>query len=273
MLSYPGLRIALVASALASVASSGAWAQEKLNREFKMPLRTEPFTAQPDAAGSVYVRRMTDIIRNVHSIDVLPISKPDKIRTVQFLDTFGTCRVRSAGFILRLREDDKGRKQLTLKTRSPDADWVRKTEFAAASSAKGKSKIEEDILPPNKSQLSRSVSVVLPEGEVAPTLVEGLSKIFPIIGTLIASNDFVGPVENMKAKERAYGMPKWQVNGVTFEAEVALWLNDAGKVLFAEASFRYTVPEGEAEAQAAAAAADKLFAAMQADRTGRVSSR
>ena len=243
---------------------------ETVSREFKLPLRTEPFTAQLDAAGSAYARRLSSMILAAHGAQVLPTPKSEKLRTVRFLDTFGSCKLRTAGFILRMREDDKGRQQLTLKTRSSDTDWVRKTELNAVGGVKVKTKLEEDVLPPDLSQLSRSVTITLGEGQPVPFDLEGANRMFPVLAAT-QGQEMVGPVENLLAKERAYVLPKWTVGGVEFEAEIGIWfgtdgkLGTDGKVLFAEGSFRYVGPTGAAEAAAAAAAAAKLFAAMQAD--------
>jgi hypothetical protein len=230
-----------------------------------MPLRTEPFSEQPDAAGSVYARRLTALILAAHGAEVLPTPKREKVRTVRFLDTFGSCKIRTAGFILRMREDDKGGQQLTLKTRSSDSEWVRRTELTVAPGLKSKSKLEEDVLPPDLAQLSRAVSINLGEGQPVPYDMESANRLFPV---LVATHgqEMVGPVEGLLAKERAYVLPKWTAGGVEFEAETGIWLSITGKVLFAEASFRYVVPNDAAQADAAAAAAGKLFAAMQADK-------
>jgi len=238
-------------------ACTGAAAAEDLSREFKLPLQLAAFEASPEAATAAYARALSRLIQRSHGVDAGDASKPDKTRQVRFLDTPGTCTLRKAGFILRERADDK-RRQVTLKTRSPDSSWVMQTRLDTPNA---KSKLEEDISAPLEARLSRSATLALKGA--APASLEAASGLFPVLTTLAARDEPLETVEGLTVREVGYQLPRWISQGVGFEADLSLWYDSAGKLLFSEASFRYDVPAAGADNAATQAAA--LFRAMQAD--------
>lgn len=243
----------LLALGLLAQGARGAEA-EPMSREFKVALKLSAF-ADAEAGRQQYAAQWADWIRRSQGVELAPRLKLDKTRSVQFLDVRGACAVRAAGFILRARDDDKGRQRLTLKTRSSDADWVRRTDISAPG---GAAKLEEDINP-GKSQLSRSVTVKLDKDDPLPSSLRSAARSFPALSRLGLQGD-LARVSDLVIQEQVYAMVPWQVQGVKIEAELSFWHGAAGELLFAEASFSYDVPTQGAEA--AARAAQALFDAM-----------
>lgn len=244
----------------ACVLCAFAWASpalaEEMSREFKVPLKMAQF-ADADAARAQYAAQWAEWIQRTQGVAVAPKLKLDKSRAVQFLDVRGSCDLRAAQFVLRVRDDDKGRQRLTIKTRSADAAWVRATDISAPG---GAVKLEEDINP-GKSQLSRSVTVKLDKDDPVPSSIRTASRSLPALSRLGLQGN-LERVSGLLIQEQVYAMPTWKVQGVPVEAELNFWTTDAGALVFVEASFSYTVPDRDAEAVGKAAQA--LFDAMVA---------
>ncbi len=240
-----------------SMWSGSAAAQgEAMSREFKVPLKLSAF-ANADAGRQQYATQWAQWIHASQGVTVAPKLKLDKSRSVQFLDVRGSCDLRAAQYVLRARDDDKGRQRLTLKTRSPDAAWVRATDISAPG---GAAKLEEDINP-GKSQLSRSVTVKLDKEDPLPTSIRTAARSLPALSRLSIQGN-LERVSGLLIQEQVYAMPTWKVQGTTVEAELSFWTSDAGELVFAEASFSYDVPSRDADGVAQAAKA--LFDAMVA---------
>lgn len=250
--------------ATCAATACGLAGAESLSREYKLPLQNAAF-ADVGAAGPLYAQAFAAAVQAAHGVAVDATAKAERARQVSFLDTPGSCALRKAGFILRLREDDK-RRQLTLKTRSADATWVRATRLDAAGA---KNKLEEDVSAPGRGQLSRSSSLQLKGADAAPADLAAAAARWPVLQALPAGAP-LAVVQGQVIHEQGHALPRWRVAGVEFEGDLSFWRDAAGRLLFSEVSFRYEVPQGEsaeagAAAAAAARAADALFQRLQAD--------
>ncbi len=228
--------------ALSVWAGVGQAQTEAMSREFKVPLKLSAF-ADAEAGRQQYVAQWTQWIQASQGVNLAPKLKLDKSRSVQFLDVRGSCDLRAAQFVLRARDDDKGRQRLTLKTRSSDAAWVRATDISAPG---GSAKLEEDVNP-GKSQLSRSVTVKLDKEDPLPTSIRTASRALPALSRLGAQGN-LERVSNLLIQEQVYALPSWKLGGTTVEAELSFWTTDSGELVFVEASFSYDVPARDPDA-------------------------
>lgn len=240
---------------LALSAGAGLAQSEAMSREFKVPLKLSAFS-DAESGRQQYATQWAQWIQATQGLTVAPKLKLDKSRSVQFLDVRGSCDLRAAQFVLRARDDDKGRQRLTIKTRSPDAAWVRATDISAPG---GAAKLEEDINP-GKSQLSRSVTVKLDKDDPLPSSIRTAARALPALSRLGIQGN-LERVSGLLIQEQVYAMPSWKVQGATVEAELSFWSTESGELVFAEASFSYDVPR---EAEPVAKAAQALFDAMVA---------
>lgn len=239
---------------LAALAFAGLTQAQAMSREFKVPLKLSAFS-DAEAGRQQYAAQWAQWIQSTQGVAVAPKLKLDKARSVQFLDVRGSCDLRNAQLVLRARDDDKGRQRLTLKTRSPDAAWVRATDINAPG---GSAKLEEDINP-GKSQLSRSVTVKLDKEDPLPSSLRTASRSFPALSRMGLKGD-LERVSGLLVQETVYAMPSWKLQGTSIEAELSFWATETGAVVFAEASFSYEVPERDPEGFARLA--QGLFDAM-----------
>jgi hypothetical protein len=239
-----------------------AAATEPLSHEFKLPLQTDRFAKNEQAAAKAYAESFAALLRQTHLAQVRPRARLEHEREVRFLDTPRDCALRSAGFILRARTEGPSL-QLTLKTRSSDEAWVRATRLDAPGAT---SKLEEDVEAPAQRRLSRSVSLKLP-GEASPSTLAQAALGFPALAGLARDDAPLGLVGGAAVSETVYKLPSWKSAGTRFEASLTIWRSvQDGKLLFVESDFGYTAPADPARAQAAATQARALFAAMQSDR-------
>jgi hypothetical protein len=228
--------------ALSVWAGVGHAQTESMSREFKVPLKLSAF-ANGEAGRQQYAAQWAQWIQASQGVSVAPKLKLDKTRSVQFLDVRGSCDLRAAQFVLRARDDDKGRQRLTLKTRSSDAAWVRATDISAPG---GAAKLEEDVNP-GKSQLSRSVTVKLDKEDPLPTSIRTAARSLPALSRLGVQGN-LERVSGLLIQEQVYAMPSWKLGGATIEAELSFWTTDSGELVFAEASFSYDVPAKDPDA-------------------------
>lgn len=243
--------------ALTSVLTTSclAAASEPMSREFKLSLDTAQF-AQQEAAARTYATRFKDLVKLHMGVEAGAEFRQEKARQVRYLDTPGSCKLARSGYILRERTDG-GKRQLTLKLRHADSAHVMQARLAGTDA---KSKLEEDVSPPMNGRLSRSASIRVPQ---APTLLGQAAAMFPILAAQGRDDEPLQTVGALVGMEAVYGIGQWQSQGVEWDTDLTFWNDAQGKLLFAEASFRYSVPEQNADQ--AALAAQRLFLAMQAD--------
>lgn len=215
------------------------------SREYKLLLNTDRFTDRK--AGAEHFRELVEFLARQHGGEVVERQREEIRRVTEYYDTTAFA-LQHHGFCLRLREEqgDGGAKYcLTLKYRAPDRYLAAAQDVATAK--KGKTKFEEDILPPFVSKFARSVSLKL---DARPDLATfgDLVEIFPGLKALdIHAATALQRVNGLRACEIARHLGKLRFGGAP---EVKLCLSfwylaedDHSPPLVVEFSYDYDLPD------------------------------
>jgi hypothetical protein len=241
------------------------------SREYKLMLNVDRFKDR--AQGSQVFLNLLDFLVEKGGGKIIEKQNKEERRLTCYLDTAESA-LRQHGFSLRLREEAHAadRFQINLKYRGADRYLASAQDLS--SSAKGKSKFEEDVLPPFVSKLAHSISI---DPDIMPDLdrMKNLVSLFPGIKKLgLDAQAAVKIVNDFKAVEVVRKLCKMQFGGPpTMKASLSFWyLTEEAEdwPLVGEFSFDYDVPESAAQEDTlemyprqAVEGANDLFAAVQ----------
>jgi hypothetical protein len=227
--------------------ADGAYATEEESeaipvgsREYKVLLDTSRFSGDPDLAAALLEAEIIDLVEeNLDRPHEGTLTELDKQRTVWFLDTPGSCMLRSQGYALRERFEDEER-EVTLKFRSPDR-YLAANADVSADSDDAETKLEEDIKPPHASVFSQSTKVEV-SLDAAFERFEDTSDLFPGLDDLDVDDDApLALVGGLQVYERVYGELEVDLGKQEADLEITLWYAspDDAEPAVAELSFKY----------------------------------
>jgi hypothetical protein len=177
---------------------------------------------------------------------ILERQNKDEERQTCYLDT-AEFALRQQGFALRLREEARAADGFQLNLKYRGADRYLSAAQDLSSPAKGKTKFEEDVLPPFVSKFAHSISI---ETDIMPDLdrMKDIVSLFPgLKGLPIDGQTGVKIINNFKAVEIVRKLCKLQFGGPPIiKASLSFWyLTKAAKdwPLVGEFSFDYDVLE------------------------------
>jgi hypothetical protein len=239
------------------------------SREYKLMLNVERFKDR--AQGSQAFLHLLQFLVEKGGGTIIETQRKEDRRLTCYLDTAESA-LRQHGFALRLRQETAAAFQITLKYRGADRYLAAAQDLSSA--AAGKTKFEEDILPPFVSKFAHSVSI---DTGIMPDLdrMNKVASLFPGLQELdIDARAAVKIVNEFKAVEIVRKLCKAQFGGPpTIKACLSFWyLTQAAEEwpLVGEFSFDYDMPESAADAEAleryprpAVEGANYLFAALQ----------
>ncbi len=211
------------------------------SKEFKILLKAIKFK-NPTAGASTFLQLVINLAAE-HGIPFSagPGRESSITREVIFLDTRDFDFYKNS-YILRKRYRSSDNKHdVVLKYRAKSFQDAENANVEATSIFKGKKKFEEDINCKTDNSFKSVFSLsnkIKSDIKKIPETIEGLSKVFPIIGKIkIPGNSKVTTVNNRKIIEKKYspGLLYFS-NKVKGETALSIWyLNE--KVLVAEFSF------------------------------------
>jgi len=222
---------------LLGAASAAHAADDPLTaKEYKVLLDPAKFQAEPiDTADSFLVELRRNLTAAGFAPNVEGSFAVDKVRTVRFYDSPGTCRLKALHYSLRERVEGSEHK-INLKFRSDDQSTAAGTKVSGSS---GKAELEADITPPFKPVYSHSATEPLPPGTALKTLAD-VVDLFPPTKTLgLPSQETLSVVSDLSITERTYDGPKSDLGQNKAKFTLTLWYaGSSPTVTSAELSFK-----------------------------------
>ena len=191
------------------------------SREYKLMLNADRF--QDRGHGSEVFLGLIDFLIKKEGGKIIEVQNKEERRRTSYLDTLELA-LHQNGFALRLREESQvnGVFQLNLKHRAPDR-YISAAQDLSSSHG-GKTKFEEDIMPPFISKFSHSTSV---DNSNMPDLsnMEKVTSFFPGLRRLgIDGRVAVRTVNEFKATEVVRKLCKFQFGELpTIKASLSFW--------------------------------------------------
>ncbi len=244
MLSF---RFKLIASGLCCVMASGPVAAnpDVTAREYKLLLNPALFTYTTESSQvNSYFSAFTNAVEAKIARDVSGSLSLDKVRTVKFYDTAGSCLLNNSGYIFRDRIEG-GQSEVTLKFRSADP-YIADFEDLSASSNQADTKLEADI----GAKADNAFVIVYGHSTTSPNTrtinnFEDINVHFPGFYTNygIADSTALALVGNLAIHERVYDGGMIDLGSIDAEVSLTLWYSSAPtpsqKPVVVEVSFKY----------------------------------
>ena len=242
------------------------------SREYKLMLNVDRFKDRKQGAD-VFFHLLDFLITKKARGKITKLQNEEEGRLTSYLDT-PELALRQQGLSLRLRQEAKAEDgfQVSLKYRASDR-YISAAQDLSSPQA-GKTKFEEDILPPFVSKFSHSTSV---KTATEPDLssIEKVSFFFPGLKKLNQrGEEMVKTVNDFKAVEVVRKLCKFQFGEPPeIKASLSFWYlpeNENDWPLVAEFSFDYDLPVSgtdgdklEMYPSEVVEGANRLFSALQ----------
>ena len=192
------------------------------SREYKLMLNTDRFKS-PEQGSEIFLDLINFLVEKEGGKITKKQNKEEKRKT-SYLDTSELALWRQ-GFTLRLREEDKAEDgfQINLKYRSPDR-YISAAQDLSSSQA-GKTKFEEDILPPFVSRFSHSTSINTSALPDLSSMKKVISLFLGLKHLEIDGNTTVETVKGFEAKEVVRKLCQFQFEEATtiVKASLSFW--------------------------------------------------
>jgi hypothetical protein len=240
------------------------------SREYKLMLNVDRFKDREQASQEFL--SLLDFLVKKEGGSVEEQNEEEK-RQTSYLDT-PEGALRQKGFALRLREEDDDEEEFQINLKYRASDRYISAAQDLSSTQEGKTKFEEDILPPFVSKFSHSISI---ETDTAPELgtMNKVMDLFPGLRELdIDENTPVKTVNDFKVLEvdRKLCKLEFDVEPI-IKASLSFWYfigRENGWPLVGEFSFDYDVLDSEADREKlemyphqVVEGANRLFNALQ----------
>jgi hypothetical protein len=217
------------------------------SREYKLMLNVDRFKDREQASQEFL--SLLDFLVKKEGGSVEEQNEEEK-RQTSYLDT-PEGALRQKGFALRLREEDDDEEEFQINLKYRASDRYISAAQDLSSTQEGKTKFEEDILPPFVSKFSHSISI---ETDTAPELgtMNKVMDLFPGLRNLdIDENTPVETVNDFKALEIVRKLCKLKFGEEPIiKASLSFWYLTGEEdewPLVGEFSFDYDVLDSEAD--------------------------
>jgi hypothetical protein len=217
------------------------------SREYKLMLNVDRFKDR-EHASEVFLS-LLDFLVSKEGGSVEEQNEEER-RQTSYLDT-PEGALRQKGFALRLREEDDDEEEFQINLKYRASDRYISAAQDLSSTQEGKTKFEEDILPPFVSKFSHSISI---ETDTAPELgtMNKVMDLFPGLRNLdIDENTPVETVNDFKALEIVRKLCKLKFGEEPIiKASLSFWYLTGEEdewPLVGEFSFDYDVLDSEAD--------------------------
>jgi hypothetical protein len=217
------------------------------SREYKLMLNVDRFKDR-EHASEVFLS-LLDVLASKEGGSVEEQNEEER-RHTSYLDT-PEGALRQQGFALRLREEDDDEEEFQINLKYRASDRYISAAQDLSSPQDGKTKFEEDILPPFVSRFSHSISI---ETDTVPELdtMNKVMALFPGLRELdIDENTPVETVNDFKVLEVVRKLCKLKFGEEPkIKASLSFWYfigQEKGWPLVGEFSFDYDVLDSEAD--------------------------
>jgi hypothetical protein len=237
------LRFGLVGLVLA--AGSAQAADKLTGKEYKVLLDPTKFQAQPVATANTFLGELrTKLAAAGFDRTVDGSFAVDKVRTVRYYDSPGTCRLNNLGYNFRERVEGTKR-EINLKFRSDSQSTAANTNVGGSSSD-AETKLEADITPPFKFVYSHSTTEPLSATKNL-NILDDVVDLFPPTKSLnLPKQETLAIVGNLSINERTYDGPQSDLGQQDAEFTLTLWYaGSSSTVANAEVSFKVEDKDGD----------------------------
>jgi hypothetical protein len=218
------------------------------SREYKLMLNVDRFKDR-EHASEVFLSLLDFLVRKARG-SVVEEQNEEERRYTSYLDTLQGA-LRQQGFALRLREEDDDEEEFQINLKYRASDRYISAAQDLSSPQDGKTKFEEDILPPFVSKFSHSTSI---ETDADPELdsMHKVMALFPGLRELdIDENAPVETVNDFKALEVVRKLCKLKFDEEPIiKASLSFWYlteDEDEWPMIGEFSFDYDVPDNGAD--------------------------
>jgi hypothetical protein len=241
------------------------------SREYKLMLNVDRFKDREQASQEFL--SLLDFLVSKEGGSVVEVQNEEERRQTSYLDTPERA-LHQKGFALRLREEDDDEQEFQINLKYRASDRYISAAQDLSSTQEGKTKFEEDILPPFVSKFSHSISI---ETDRAPELgtMNKVMDLFPGLRELdIDENTPVETVNDFKVLEVDRKLCKLEFDeDPEIKASLSFWYLTGEEdewPLVGEFSFDYDVLDSEADREKlevyphrVVEGANRLFNALQ----------
>ena len=218
------------------------------SREYKLMLNVDRFKDREQASQEFL--SLLDFLARKERGSVVEEQNEEERRQISYLDTLEGA-LRQKGFALRLREEDDDEEEFQINLKYRASDRYISAAQDLSSTQEGKTKFEEDILPPFISKFSHSISI---ETDTTPELgtMNKVMDLFPGLRELdIDENTPVKTVNDFKVLEVDRKLWKLEFGlEPIIKASLSFWYfigRENGWPLVGEFSFDYDLLDSEAD--------------------------
>jgi len=237
------LRFGLVGLVLA--AGSAQAADTLTGKEYKVLLDPTKFQAQPVATANTFLGELrTKLTAAGFDRTVDGSFAVDKVRTVRYYDSPGTCRLNALGYNFRERVEGTKR-EINLKFRS-DSQSTAAGRDVSGSDDDAETKLDADITPPFKWVYSHSTTEPLSATKNL-NILDDVVDLFPPTEDLnLPSQEALSIVGALSITERTYDGPQSDLGQQDAKFDLTLWYaNGSSTVASAEVSFKVEDKDGD----------------------------
>jgi len=215
------------------------------SREYKLLLNPTLFTYTTESAQvNSYFSAFVSAVEAKIGRDVSGSLSLDKVRTVKFYDTAGTCQLSKLGYIFRDRIEN-GQSEVTLKYRSADP-YIADFEDLSASSNQAETKLESDIgaKVDNNFVITYGHSTTSPNTRTLNNF-QDINTHFPGFDNDygIVDSTALSLVSNLSIHERVYDGGLIDLGSIDADVSITFWYSSvptsAQKPVVVEVSFKY----------------------------------
>ncbi|MCU4676956.1 hypothetical protein N7931_15080 [Catenovulum sp. 2E275] len=220
------------------------------SREYKRLLDPTLFTYNTESTKVAnYFSAFETVVEAAISRDVTGSLSLDKVRTVKFFDTSGSCQLNALGYVFRERIEN-GNSEVTLKFRSQDR-YISDFEDLSSATSGAETKLEADW-----GINSAGYKIVYGHSTKAPNTrtindFKDINTHYPGFENDYGFNDNLALdlVGNLTIHERVYKGAEIDLGSIDAEVSITLWYTSSPSgsqsPFIAEASFKYEDPSAD----------------------------
>lgn len=233
------------------------------SREYKILLQPARFSGNAEQAKAQTDKFLADFNAELKKQGLTAVVekkfKADKVRTVSFYDTPGTCKLKAENYVARERtEANSSKREVMMKRRTNTLAELDGITLAGAY-PNASTKVELDIIP-GKAMYSISAKKTV-SNETLDSIAT-LDKLFPDLRKNFKQTGSLAKVSGLAVIDHSFSEPELKLDGQSFNFDMSIWyVKDETKPVIVELSYKITEPTGKFS-RASLKNADKIMNAI-----------
>ncbi|WP_447883608.1 hypothetical protein [Serratia fonticola] len=217
------------------------------SQEYKVLLEPTRFTGNENKvktqANEFLIDFSAELKKQGLTADVDKTFIADKVRTVSFYDTPGTCKLKSENYVARERTQVKsGKREVMIKRRTDTLAELEGINLTG-SYPEASTKVEADIIP---GKVVYSISTKQTVGNENIDSIAALDKLFPGLQQNFKQTGELAKVSGLTVTDRSFGGPEVKLGDQQFDFDISIWyVNDDARPVIVELSYKITELTGQ----------------------------